>query len=79
MNIGQLITYLILNSTKTNSEILEIVHSKFECKTTMACVAWYKSKLRKEGLIEKSRTQKHKLVIDEVELAVLAGTASLLK
>jgi len=68
MNIGQLITYLILNSTKTNSEILEIVHSKFECKTTMACVAWYKSKLRKEGLIEKSRTQKNNVVLSQDEL-----------
>ena len=68
MNIGQLITYLILNSTKTNSEILEIVHSKFECKTTMACVAWYKSKLRKEGLIEKGRTQKNNVVLSQDEL-----------
>jgi hypothetical protein len=68
MNIGQLITYLILNSTKTNSEILEIVHSKFECKTTMACVAWYKSKLRKEGKIAGGKTQRQQVVMTEDEL-----------
>ena len=67
MNIGQLIEFLILNSTKSNKEILETVHSKFECKTSLACVAWYKTKLRKEGKIEKSRTQKHCVELTEEE------------
>lgn len=72
MNIGQLITYLILNSTKSNAEILAIVQEKFEgCKTSMACVAWYKSKLRKEGLIDKSRTQKFSVKLTEDELKEL--------
>lgn len=71
MNIGQLITFLILNSNKSNKEILETVHSKFECKTSLACVAWYKSKLRKEGLIEKSRTQKHCVTMTLQELEEL--------
>jgi len=72
MNIGQLITFLILNSTKTNSEILAIVHEKFEgAKTSMACVAWYKSKLRKEGLIDKSRSQKFSVKLSEEELQKL--------
>jgi hypothetical protein len=73
MNIGQLITWLILNTTKTNSEILAIIHEKFDgCKTSMACVAWYKSKLRKEGLIDKSRSQKFSVKLSEEELKALA-------
>lgn len=80
VNIGQLITFLILNSTKSNSEILEVIHAKFPgCKTSPACVAWYKTKLRKEGKLEGTRAQKNHVVLDEVELAVLAGNASLIK
>jgi hypothetical protein len=68
MNIGQFITWMILNTSKTNSEILEAVHQKFEgCKTSSACVAWYKSKLRKQGLIEKTGS-KFKLEMTEEEL-----------
>lgn len=71
MNIGQFIIYMILNSTKSNTEILNLVHEKFEgCKTTPACIAWYKSKLRKEGKIE-GRTQKNKLELSEEELQEL--------
>jgi len=72
MNIGQFITYMILNSNKSNSEILALVHEKFDgCKTSMACIAWYKSKLRKEGKIDKSRTQKHSVALSEEELQEL--------
>ena len=68
MNIGQLITWLILNTTKSNTEILETVHQKFEnCKTTPACVAWYKSKLRKAGKIG-PRAGKFELKMTEEEL-----------
>lgn len=68
MNIGQFITWMILNTSKSNSEILEAVHSKFEgCKTSPACVAWYKSKLRKQGLIEKNGS-KFKLDMTAEEL-----------
>ena len=72
MNIGQLIIHLILHSNKSNSEILEIVKAKFEgCKTSPACIAWYKSKLRKEGLIESKRAQKFSLEISATDLAAL--------
>jgi hypothetical protein len=49
--IGKFIVEQILTTTKTNTEILNEVLTKFESKTTMACIAWYKSKLRKEGKI----------------------------
>ena len=71
MNIGQLITHLILNSNKSNQEILDIVLQKFESKTTLACVAWYKTKLRKQGLIEKSRSQKYQVQLSADELQEL--------
>ena len=74
MNIGQLITWLILNTSKSNSEILEAVHEKFpESKTTPACVAWYKTKLRKQGLIAKNNG-KFKLDMSEEDLAAEFGT-----
>ncbi len=72
MNIGQLITHLILNSSKTNAEILEIVKAQFDgCKTSMACVAWYKTKLRKEGKIDGGRTQKYEAKLTPEQLAEL--------
>ena len=67
MNIGQLITYLILNSTKSNIEIAEIVKAQFKSKTSDACVAWYKTKLRKEGKLE-GRKQRNHVVLSEDEL-----------
>lgn len=71
MNIGQFITYMILNSDKSNKEILALVHEHFECNTTMACVAWYKTKLRKEGKIDAKRSQKHNVSLSEEDLAKL--------
>lgn len=72
MNIGQFITYMILHSDKSNKEILELVHSKFEgCKTSPACIAWYKTKLRKEGKIEAKRTQKYEVILTAEELEEL--------
>jgi hypothetical protein len=62
---------MILNSSKSNKEILELVHSKFECKTTPACIAWYKTKLRKEGKIEAKRTQKYEVILTAEELEEL--------
>lgn len=71
MNIGQFITWCILNTSKSNSEILELVHAKFEgCKTTPACVAWYKSKLRKAGLIA-PKAGKFSIELSEEEMEEL--------
>jgi hypothetical protein len=72
MNIGQLITHLILNSEKSNAQILEIVKAQFDgCKTSMACVAWYKTKLRKEGKLDASRSQKFEVKLTAEELEAL--------
>lgn len=53
MNIGNFCRAQILLGKK-NAEILELVGNQFpEAKTTAACVAWYKSDMRKKGMIEK--------------------------
>jgi len=71
MNIGQLAKHLMLNSTKSNKEILEIVLKQFpEAKTSMACIAWYKSDLRKKGLIAKG-TGKNSVELSQEELDAL--------
>ena len=53
IGIGQFVRHLLLHSKKTNTEILELVLKRFEgSKTTPACIAWYKTDLRKKGLLE---------------------------
>ena len=51
--IGSTIIDLILkNPEMTNQQILNKVKEQFESsQTSYACIAWYKSKLRKEGKI----------------------------
>lgn len=74
MGIGQFVRHLLLKSTKTNAEILELVAKHFpESKTTAACIAWYKSDLRKKGLLEggKSRGSVKTVELSEAELAEL--------
>ncbi len=53
LGIGQFVRHLLKNSTKTNAEILELVLKTFEgSKTTPACIAWYKTDMRKKGLLD---------------------------
>ena len=53
VGIGSTIIEMILAQPElSNKEILEAVQKKFEtAKTSYACIAWYKSDLRKKGLI----------------------------
>lgn len=58
MNIGNFCRAQILLGKK-NAEILELVQIQFPAaKTTAACVAWYKSDMRKKGLLEKKVSAK---------------------
>lgn len=58
MNIGNFARAQILLG-KTNSEILDLIRIQFpDGKTTAACVAWYKSDMRKKGMLEKKVAQK---------------------
>jgi len=52
---------------KTNAEILETIKAEFPAaKTTVACVAWYKSDMRKKGLLA-PRGHKTVYVVNGVE------------
>lgn len=49
--IGRQIAELIVAGKQTNDEILESVKKAHKgCSTTSACVAWYRSTLRKRGI-----------------------------
>ena len=72
MNIGQLITYLLLNSELSNEEIATRVQQKFQSETKVASVNWYATKLRKEGKLESKRKAKYKVEMSEEELQELA-------
>jgi hypothetical protein len=53
MSIGQFVRQCVIeNSDLKNQEILDKVLEKFpEAKTTISCIAWYKTDMRKKGLI----------------------------
>ena len=53
VSIGQTAISIILAQPElTNQQVLDEVKKLFPtAQTTMACIAWYKSKLRKEGKI----------------------------
>ena len=53
VSIGQTAISLILAQPDlSNQQILDKVREQFpSAQTTMSCIAWYKSKLRKEGKI----------------------------
>lgn len=54
MGIGDFVRMLLTKSTKSNAEILDVTLKAFpEARTTPACIAWYKSDLRKKGLLLK--------------------------
>jgi hypothetical protein len=70
--IGQFVRHMLKNSTKTNAEILELTLKAFEgSKTTAACIAWYKTDMRKKGLlpggVQRGRTKTVELSAAELE------------
>jgi len=59
MGIGQFCRHMMLNSSKSNTDILNLVLKIYpDAKTTMACIAWYKSDLRKKGLLAGDKMQR---------------------
>jgi hypothetical protein len=58
LGIGQFVRQMLLKSTKTNAEILALTLQVFpDAKTTPACIAWYKSDLRKKGLLSGTQSR----------------------
>lgn len=59
MSIGKFAQSLILTNPKlTNTQILEKVLEVYPtAKTSMACIAWYKSDMRKKGMLASRKAQ----------------------
>ena len=81
MSIGKFASNLILTTAMSNTEVLEAVKKQFpEAKTTMACIAWYKSDLRKKGLIASKRapalTTEQKIEALRAQLEVLEASTA---
>jgi hypothetical protein len=74
LGIGQFVRHLLKNSKKTNQEILDLVLKTFEgSKTTPACIAWYKSDMRKKGLLQPGASRGRSVIVElsEEQLAEL--------
>jgi hypothetical protein len=80
MSIGKFAQNLILeNPALTNQEILDLVLETYpQAKTSMACIAWYKSDLRKKGILAKRgapvATVEEQIEALEAKLAKLKAT-----
>lgn len=75
MNIGNFARAQILLG-KNNAEILNLIKIQFpEAKTTAACIAWYKSDMRKVGLLEKKQVESKKMTVEERKAWLLAELA----
>lgn len=62
---------IVANPGKKNAEILALVKAEFpEAKTSEACIAWYKSDMKKSGKLAAAVTVRTSEVI-EAEIAVL--------
>jgi hypothetical protein len=59
MSIGKFVRdAVLLNPEAKNDDILKLVKAKFpEAKTSYACIAWYKSDMRKKGIIASKKTR----------------------
>lgn len=53
LGVGKLVAESIMAGKLDNNAILALVKEKIPAaKTTYACIAWYRTKLRKEGTIQ---------------------------
>ena len=70
VSIGQFVRQCVLeNSDLKNQEILDKVLEKFpQAKTTISCIAWYKTDMRKKGLIGGRSAMTKDGIIKEIEL-----------
>jgi hypothetical protein len=68
MSIGKFVRdQVLLNPEAKNDDILKLVKAKFpEAKTSYACIAWYKSDMRKKGIIASKKSRTLEQVQDEL-------------
>lgn len=71
MSIGKFAREAIkANPTMKNDDILALVKAQFpNAKTTYACIAWYKSDMRKKGLMPLKGERTLEVVQDELAKA----------
>ena len=71
MSIGKFVRDQVLqNPEAKNDDILKAVKLKFpEAKTSYACIAWYKSDMRKKGMIASKKARTLEVVGAELEAA----------
>jgi len=69
MNIGQFARQCILdNPGMKNDDILKIVRNQFpDAKTSYACIAWYKSDMKKKGILVIKPVRTAELVMAEID------------
>ena len=70
-NIGATVRKLVLeNPTMKNDDILKMVKDQFpNGKTSYACIAWYKTDMRKKGLIASKKSRDVETVTKELQEA----------
>ncbi len=72
MSIGKFAKNLILTTQLSNTQILEEVLKAFPtAKTSMACIAWYKSDLRKKNILNDKKVVE-KTLEDQLNETLLA-------
>jgi len=73
MSIGKFVREQVLqNPEAKNDDILKAVKLKFpEAKTSYACIAWYKTDMRKKGLISSKKARTLESVGAELEAAMM--------
>jgi hypothetical protein len=70
MSIGKFAKNLIMTTTLSNTEILAAVQKEFPAaKTSMACIAWYKSDLRKKNILNDKKVVEKTLEEQLLEVA----------
>jgi hypothetical protein len=71
MNIGQFARHIIKqNPAMKNDDVLNLVKAQFpQGKTTYACIAWYKTDMRKKGLLPSGQVRTKEMVEAELKAA----------
>lgn len=70
VSIGKFVQQLVLDNTDMpNVDILAKVKEQYpQAKTTMACIAWYKSDMRKKGLIKARKALTKEGLTQEIQV-----------
>lgn len=68
-NIGGWCRYYLIKGELTNKEIVEKVRARFNSKTSLASIAWYKDDLVQKGIFTKGSKGAQPLTLDEFAAA----------